>query len=212
MAKQTINNGTFDNDPSAEKIRTAFDKVNDNFDEVYAFGTVDTTADHLKGFYNATTNTPFLVDGVGQIGDSYVVNVAGSHDFGSGSIVLGVNDELKYNGSIWYKSVDNNSSGVYDQQITVTTVIDIDTTDLGLGKNNIIKNGVTAINLTVDGVGLLPTTVQKGFGTTGAITFLQGAGRNLVLVDGTAVLDGVAGSTAVITSDGINDFLRVANA
>lgn len=35
MAKQVINNGTFDNDPSAEKIRTAFDKTNDNFTELY---------------------------------------------------------------------------------------------------------------------------------------------------------------------------------
>lgn len=38
MPQQIINNGTFDNDPSAEKIRTAFDKVNDNFTEVYAMG------------------------------------------------------------------------------------------------------------------------------------------------------------------------------
>jgi hypothetical protein len=36
MAQEIINNGTFDNDPSAEKIRTAFDKVNNNFTEVYA--------------------------------------------------------------------------------------------------------------------------------------------------------------------------------
>jgi hypothetical protein len=35
MAQQIINNGTFDNDPSAEKIRTAFDKANENFTELY---------------------------------------------------------------------------------------------------------------------------------------------------------------------------------
>lgn len=35
MAQQIINNGAFDNDPSAEKIRTAFDKTNDNFTELY---------------------------------------------------------------------------------------------------------------------------------------------------------------------------------
>lgn len=35
MAKQTILNGTFDNDPSAEKIRLAFNKVNANFTEIY---------------------------------------------------------------------------------------------------------------------------------------------------------------------------------
>lgn len=35
MAQEIINNGTFDNDPSAEKIRTAFDKTNSNFTELY---------------------------------------------------------------------------------------------------------------------------------------------------------------------------------
>lgn len=35
MAKQIINNGAFDNDPSAEKIRISFDKVNSNFTELY---------------------------------------------------------------------------------------------------------------------------------------------------------------------------------
>ena len=36
MAQQTINAGSFDNDPSAESIRVSFDKTNSNFDELYA--------------------------------------------------------------------------------------------------------------------------------------------------------------------------------
>lgn len=35
MSLLTINNGTFDNDGSAEKVRTAFDKVNTMFSELY---------------------------------------------------------------------------------------------------------------------------------------------------------------------------------
>lgn len=50
MAQQIINNGTFDNDPSAEKIRTAFDKVNENFDELYSMGGGGVTSiDTLNG-------------------------------------------------------------------------------------------------------------------------------------------------------------------
>lgn len=33
--KQIILNGTFDNDPSAEKVRLSFNKVNDNFSELF---------------------------------------------------------------------------------------------------------------------------------------------------------------------------------
>ena len=36
MAKQTIGIGTTANDGTGDALRTAFDKVNDNFDEVYA--------------------------------------------------------------------------------------------------------------------------------------------------------------------------------
>ena len=36
MAKQTINIGTTANDGNGDQLRTAFDKVNDNFDELYA--------------------------------------------------------------------------------------------------------------------------------------------------------------------------------
>ena len=48
MAQEIINNGTFDNDPSAEKIRTAFDKTNDNFTELYD-DKVDKTGDTMTG-------------------------------------------------------------------------------------------------------------------------------------------------------------------
>jgi hypothetical protein len=36
MAKQVINIGIVANDGTGDPLRTAFDKINDNFDEVYA--------------------------------------------------------------------------------------------------------------------------------------------------------------------------------
>lgn len=36
MSKQTINIGTSANDGTGDQLRAAFDKVNDNFNEVYA--------------------------------------------------------------------------------------------------------------------------------------------------------------------------------
>ncbi len=41
MAKQVINIGTTANDGTGDPLRTAFDKVNDNFDEVYGVDFVD---------------------------------------------------------------------------------------------------------------------------------------------------------------------------
>ena len=49
-----------------------------------------------KGTYNASTNTPTLTNGVGLDGDMYVVSVAGTRDFGAGTVNLFVDDILIY--------------------------------------------------------------------------------------------------------------------
>lgn len=56
-----------------------------------------------KGAWNASTNSPSLSDGSGVSGDTYRVSVAGSRDFGSGSIDFEVGDKAVYNGSTWEK-------------------------------------------------------------------------------------------------------------
>lgn len=57
------------------------------------------------GVYNATTNTPTLVDGTGDIGDVYRVTTGGARNLGSGSITFTVGDYVIYNSSlVWEKS------------------------------------------------------------------------------------------------------------
>ena len=60
-----------------------------------------TSAMEYKGAYNATTNTPTLIDGTGTNGDYYLVSVAGTQDFGAGNITFVVGDSVVYNGTIW---------------------------------------------------------------------------------------------------------------
>lgn len=56
-----------------------------------------------KGTWNASTNTPTLIDGTGTAGDAYNVQTAASRDLGSGSIAYAVGDWVVYNGTIWQK-------------------------------------------------------------------------------------------------------------
>ena len=58
----------------------------------------------LRGFlgaYNATTNTPALLNSTATGGDSYDVTVAGTHDFGAGAITMQVGDVIEFRNSIW---------------------------------------------------------------------------------------------------------------
>jgi hypothetical protein len=57
-----------------------------------------------KGTWNASTNSPTLVDGTGDNGDLYRVSTAGSHNFGNGSITFGVGDYAIYDGARWQRS------------------------------------------------------------------------------------------------------------
>jgi len=64
-------------------------------------GQLPTSAQEYKGAWNASTNTPTLIDGTGTNGDMYRASVAGTQDLGSGDITVGVGDQVIYNGTIW---------------------------------------------------------------------------------------------------------------
>lgn len=56
MARQTINIGSSANDGTGDPLRTAFDKINDNFQEIYGATSVGTNID-ITANTIASTNT-----------------------------------------------------------------------------------------------------------------------------------------------------------
>jgi hypothetical protein len=57
-----------------------------------------------KGTWDASTNTPTLVDGTGNAGDVYLCNVAGTVNFGAGPITFYVGDQVLYSGTVWQRA------------------------------------------------------------------------------------------------------------
>ena len=57
-----------------------------------------------KGTWDASTNTPTLVNGTGNQGDVYLCSVAGTVNFGAGPIAFVVSDQVIYSGTIWQKA------------------------------------------------------------------------------------------------------------
>jgi len=62
------------------------------------------------GTWNAATNTPTLVNGVGDAGDMYICNVAGSVNFGAGPVTFAVGDWVLYGSGTWQKSSGQNGT------------------------------------------------------------------------------------------------------
>lgn len=86
-----------------------------------------------KGTYNASTNSPTLIDGTGNTGDVYRVTVAGSQDFGSGSISFAVGDYVIYNGATWEKA---DATDAVTSVNGLQGVVVLTTDDVGEGTTN----------------------------------------------------------------------------
>lgn len=74
MALSTINNGAFDNDPSAEKIRLAFDRVKAMFDEIYGKIPLDLTGEQGKILVVKATEDGFELVALSGGGDMLSTN------------------------------------------------------------------------------------------------------------------------------------------
>mgnify|MGYP003638611873 CR=1 FL=1 len=66
----------------------------------------------FDGYWNASTNSPTLANGINVELFEYKVSVAGSQDFGAGSITFALGDIVANDGSIWYKKVDNQTTSL----------------------------------------------------------------------------------------------------
>ena len=105
-----------------------------------------------KGTWNVATNTPYLVDGVGNAGDVYIVTGAATggttHNFGAGPILFYNGDQAIYDGSLWQRA--SGSSG------TVTSVAMTTPTGLSVTGSPITTSGTLALSLSSGYI--IPTT------------------------------------------------------
>jgi len=109
MAKQTVNIGTVANDGTGDQLRTAFDKLNDNFNEVYGNNFVTeamlndniVTNAELGVEYTAssalTSAAAITVDT--SLADVFTMTVGHSHTFNFTNVVVGDVKTLEITGS-----------------------------------------------------------------------------------------------------------------
>lgn len=116
----------------------------------------------IRGFlgtYNANSNTPTLSDLTGFEGDTYLVTVAGSQDFGSGAVAMAVNDVIEFRESQWrLRSVSNvvtQTSRVLSGGMVWVSGLTYESVDLVyIGSNGItfpIPDGTQVTYATADG-------------------------------------------------------------
>lgn len=116
LVAESITNGVVGIAPSQNVVYDALalkeDLVNKGANSGYAsldsggkLPSAQLTANAMQylGSWNATTNSPTLIDGTGSAGDMYKVSTAGTQNLGSGSFSYAIGDYIIYTGTIWEK-------------------------------------------------------------------------------------------------------------
>lgn len=180
------------------------------------------------GTWDASTNTPTLVNGTGNAGDVYLCNVAGTVNFGAGPISFVVSDQVIYSGSIWQKasgtsgtvtsvaaSITGNSLGITGSPITTAGTLAFAFAGTNLQYVNGAGNLTTFPSLT----GYVPYTGATGDVNLGLFDLktaklwlydVPNAGYgSLELTDGVLHFEDADGHSMVTMEDG---YLTIANA
>lgn len=92
-------------------IESVTGNIVNNTDPLNPVVTLPTDVMNYKGNWNASINSPTLANGVGNAGDVYRVNIAGTQNLGAGNISFEIGDLVIYSGTIWEKA-DNSQEAI----------------------------------------------------------------------------------------------------
>ena len=127
MAQQTINIGTTANDGTGDPLRTAFDKVNDNFTELYNDDAGDVNQVTGSGGITASPTTGNVV--VSLDDDSITYAKLGT--------------EFTTSAAVAASDVDFSSAQVFTKTLTADTTFTFSNSSIGMVKDLIITGSFT---------------------------------------------------------------------
>ena len=183
MSQQNIDFGTFPDDPDADAIRTAFQKVQQNFDEIY-----DSTANAAVLSVNRSLGAGITVNG--PTGNVIVSANIASIQFSSVTLKVGTSPSPTTNTA----SYTNYSQTLY---------IEI--------PNNLSVGNITA-NGFISATGNL-TVANANLGNLATANFFSGSGNNLSNIQGSNVTGpvGSANTAGTVTTNAQPNITSVGN-
>ena len=170
MAKQTINIGSSANDGTGDPLRTAFDKINDNFNELYGadddatnFVVEDTTPQlggdldvNGKRITSARSNEDIILlpNGTGGVVAS-AVRIFGTTISADDSSLITVAEGLQINGATNMSGALTGTSGSFSTTLGVTGATTLSSTLAVTGTSTLtgaltVNDSVTATSLTTN--------------------------------------------------------------
>lgn len=153
----------------------------------------------FQGIWNASTNTPILADGIGNVGDQWIVGTAGTANLGSGNITFGLGDFAIYNSSNIWQDVPVGSIGVTSFN-TRTGAVVLNSNDVTTALNPASITNAKLVNANI--------TLNTGFGLSGG--GIVSLGNSLTLT--TQVGNILPGTGVGVSSSGGNYTISIGQA
>ena len=171
-----------------------------------------------KGLWNATTNSPTLIDGTGTSGNEYSVIVGGTRDLGHGSITFAQGDFVIYNGDTdqWERipgaatgitslTIDGNTYS--SSNVTITSTDIVTAIDAGAIANSKLAHDSITINtstgLSGGGTIALGNLTGLTLTNTGVTSLATAVGSHLSVNRSTDGVTITSDATAASTNDTI---------
>jgi len=158
MAKQVINIGTTANDGTGDPLRTAFDKVNDNFTELY-----DDDAADVNSVNGATGVVVLDSDDISE-GSTNLYNQTHTGDV-TGSTALTIADNV-----VSYEKIDDEFST--SDVLTAGATVDVDFDAAQVFTLTPDQN--TTLNITNPKIGITKSVIMTGAGGSYTLAFTVG--------------------------------------
>jgi hypothetical protein len=168
-------------------------------------GQLPATLMTYEGTWDASTNTPTLTNGTGDAGMVYIVNGAGTVNFGAGNITFAIGDWVIYNGTIWQKS-DNADDVMSVNGFTGVVVLDYDDVNavekLGtVVDNRIVRtDGVTGDQLQQSGITISDADAVSGI-TQLDVDNVRIDGNTISSTTGDVIIDSGANAVSITTAN-----------
>lgn len=221
MTQQTINIGTVANDGTGDDLRTAMQKVNDNFTEVYAGTLAATTLEFTNNNILSTgTNDAivFIPNGTGtidfpaiRIDDNNIVGLRSNEDLkvipaGTGGIKLDASTDvtgaLTVSSTLGVTGLATLGSLVFGSGATITSILDEDTMSSDSATAVPTQQSVKAY---VDAQIVSTNSLRVADDTSTVVTVdLDGT---LSVVGATGITTSVSGSTLTITGPDLSSYI-----
>ena len=202
MAKQTINIGSNANDGTGDPLRTAFNKINENFTELYGsdndLNTLDANLD-VRTFSITTTVTngdiTISPNGTGTL-TLGALKVNGTTITSDDSTIININENVIVDGTLRVDDAVNiNTSLTLASGATITEF----STNTALGTSNTVVPTQNAVKTYIDAQNVAQAITFVGDDSTGTAV---NSGETFQIVGGTGLTSAVSGDALTLDIDG----------